>query len=156
MNEYKKGNWATFCIHNEKETRGFFGEFRFLSNFEPCDIFSYPSVENAYMAAKLVKEDRAIFKTCSAREAKRDWKNYRLIDADSAAWDARKYDVMVALVFEKFRGNKALRGKLLLTGDKYLEELNLWKDSYWGVDLKIGGQNNLGKILMKTRAFWGP
>lgn len=29
-----------------------------------------------------------------------------------------------------------------------------WKDQCWGVDINLGGQNNLGKILMKIREYW--
>ena len=61
---------------------------------------------------------------------------------------------MVAIVFDKFLRNKDLRQKLLDTSERYLEELNNWGDTFWGVDINKGGQNNLGKILMKTREFW--
>ena len=151
---YKKGDWEKVVVHNDVEIKGFFGNFRFLSNFEPCDIFGYPSVENAYMAAKIVPEERTFFKTCTATEAKKGWRKYTPIDKTAEEWDARKYDIMARLVFEKFLKNKELRQKLLDTGDKYLEEYNWWKDTYWGVDIQKGGQNNLGKILMKVRTFW--
>lgn len=151
---YKKGDWQKYCIHNEIEVKGFFGKFRFLSNFEPCNIYGFPSVENAYMAAKVVPEDRDFFKTCSAVEAKKNWRKYQLKDKTTEEWDARKFDVMARCVFEKFLADNELRKKLLNTGDKYLEELNWWGDSYWGVDIKKGGKNNLGKILMGVRSFW--
>lgn len=58
---------------------------------------------------------------------------------------------MMEIVFNKFIQNRSLKEKLLDTGNKYLEETNWWKDDFWGVDIKIGGKNNLGKILMKVR-----
>ncbi len=61
---------------------------------------------------------------------------------------------MSSIVFDKFCRSFYLRNRLLETGDKYLEETNHWSDSYWGVDIKKGGKNNLGKILMKVRDFW--
>ena len=39
---------------------------------------------------------------------------------------------------------------LLSTGDKYLEETNHWKDTYYGVCDGVG-KNVLGKILMSVR-----
>ena len=51
----------------------------------------------------------------------------------------------------KFYRNLDIREKLLATGDKYLEEKNFWNDVFWGVDYKKGGENKLGKILMKVR-----
>lgn len=66
---YKKDGWVKYCTHDETQIKGFFGDFRFLSNFEPCNVFGYPSVENAYMAAKVIVRARGYFKTCSATEA---------------------------------------------------------------------------------------
>jgi ribA/ribD-fused uncharacterized protein len=152
---YKTGRWKEICLHDESNIKGFFGnEYRFLSNFWPVNIFGFPSVENAYMAAKVVPEDREFFKTCSPTEAKRNWKRFKLKDSAPSNWDARKFDVMARCIFEKFLVDKELRGKLIDTGDKYLEERNWWGDAVWGVDIKKGGKNNLGKILMGTREFW--
>lgn len=30
---YEKGQWKEITTHNDKEIKGFFGEYRFLSNF---------------------------------------------------------------------------------------------------------------------------
>lgn len=151
---YIKGDWTTIALHDEQNIKAFFGDYRWLSNFYPCDIFGYPSVENAYMAAKVVNEHRAFFKTCSPAQAKKQWKTFPLLDKTAEEWDSRKLDVMTLLVFEKFRINKELRQKLLDTGNRYLEETNWWNDQYWGVDVKNGGRNELGKLLMKIRNFW--
>lgn len=154
---YKYGDWKKVAIHNDKEIRGFFGPYRFLSNFEVIShkiLDLYPSVENAYQAWKIQPEDRKIFETCSPAESKKVWKNLKRIDKNSSEWDQRKYDVMARFVFEKFATNVNLRKLLMDTGNKYLEELNWWGDKYWGVTLNGVGQNNLGKILMKIRVFW--
>lgn len=72
---YEKGQWREIISHNQDEIKGFFGEYRFLSNFWPAKVFldgeEYPSVENAYQAAKYKKETRDYFKTCSASDAKK-------------------------------------------------------------------------------------
>ena len=106
------------------------------------------------IAAKVVPSSRDYFKTCSPYEAKKNWKNFDLFDESAADWDNRKLKVMEILVWEKFSVDEDLRKKLTDTGEKYLEELNWWNDTFWGVDIKKGGENNLGKILMKIRSFW--
>ena len=72
----------------------FFDEYRFLSNFWRCDIkcpstkLIFPSVENAYQAAKT--DDYGIKKSltiCSSGKAKRIGKNI-IIDYDS--WEKRQ------------------------------------------------------------------
>lgn len=64
-------------------------------------------------------------------------------------WDDIKVRVMERVVYYKFN-DPVLREKLLDTGDAYIEEGNTWGDTFWGV-CKGVGENNLGKILMKTR-----
>jgi predicted NAD-dependent protein-ADP-ribosyltransferase YbiA (DUF1768 family) len=54
----------------------FQGEFRWLSNFFPVQIeyegLTYPSVEHAYQAGKLINiEDRKLFLIMSAGQAKK-------------------------------------------------------------------------------------
>ena len=53
----------------------FQGPNRWLSNFWPAIILFdghlYPSVENAYQAAKMHPSQRAVFRTCSPGAAKR-------------------------------------------------------------------------------------
>jgi len=61
---------------------------------------------------------------------------------------------MIGLTFQKFLLNKGLRQRLIDTGDNYLEETNAWGDTFFGVDIKKGGDNRLGKILMSIRDFW--
>lgn len=161
-NEYSKGDWQKIAVHDEDFVCGFFGDYRFLSNFYDTPVYYegllYRSSECAYQAAKLLPHYRQSLQQVTASTSKRMWKSFgedSLYDNCSEEWDERKYDVMACIVFEKFYRNKVLRSKLLLTEDKYLEERNWWKDMYWGVDVKLGGKNNLGRILMKCRDFWG-
>ena len=37
------------------------------------------------------------------------------------------------------------------TDGYHLSEMNAWGDRFWGTDIHGNGENNLGKILMKTR-----
>ena len=158
VTKYKFDDWKIYAVHDEMSIKGFFGDYRWLSNFFEAEVYydglKYHSSENAYQAAKVQEDYRHQLQICTYAESKKIWKSLPLIDDSPEQWDDRKYDVMSSIVFDKFLRNKKLRNLLLETKDKYLEELNHWKDSYWGVDIKIGGQNNLGKILMKIRNYW--
>lgn len=153
MSKYK-----SITIHNEEFIKGFFEEFRFLSNFHKCPVYFegllYPSSENAYQAAKLLPHVRFNLQSVSAAQSKEEWKKYQDdLSYSSEQWDNIKYDVMSVVLFDKFYRNITLRLKLMETKNKYLEETNSWNDVYWGVCNGIG-ENNLGKILMKIRNFW--
>jgi len=130
----------------------FQGRYRWLSNFWSCfvvlDGVEYPSTENAYQAAKtLDPELRKPFQDCFPGVAKRDGRALPL----RPDWDDVKYGVMEQLLRQKFARGE-LRERLLATGDAELIEGNDWGDTWWGVDDRRGGQNNLGKLLMKIRA----
>lgn len=156
--EYRKGQWEEIAVHNEKEIRGFFGPYRFLSNFWPARVILdgvvYGSVEVAFQASKWKPENREYFLTCTNKESidHNRKNNPNLYTAEG--WDAIKIEVMCGLVKQKF--DKALNpdnhAKLMETGDKFLEEKNWWGDDFWGVVLSGEGQNNLGKILMEVRS----
>ena len=151
------GKERSYVIHDDKNIKGFFGEFRYLSNFEVCDVYLdgalYGSSEAAYMASKNVDpEVRKLFHKQNGMAPTDAKKMGRKIDI-RLDWDEVRYDHMAAVVFDKFSRNKYLRDKLISTEDKYLEETNHWKDTYWGVCDGIG-ENNLGKILMAIREFW--
>lgn len=145
-----------YAVHTEKEIKGFFGDYRYLSNFFPCSLgiwyegLRYPSTEHAYQAAKVDSHDRLPFTTCNAKEVKRLGGNVSL---DVEQWESVKYDVMLQLVTQKFATHKKLREKLLATGNAYLEETNHWHDQTWGVCNGMG-KNWLGQILMNVRSFW--
>lgn len=141
----------------------FQGEYRWLSNFWPCNIlyeeFIYPSVENAYQAAKTLsfsKEPylfghvetnlRKPFTLCSAAEAKKLGRQVAI----RSDWEEIKLSVMKSLSREKYK-HVTLRQHLIDTGDAELIEGNTWGDTYWGV-CKGVGENHLGRILMKIRA----
>lgn len=127
----------------------FRGQYGWLSNFFPCrvsfDGYYYPSVENAYHAAKTYPEQRYKFQICSARTAKKWGKTI----FKRAGWDTERLMVMEHLVRQKFSDPHF--GELLLsTKDVQLIEGNTWNDTFWGVCDGIG-ENHLGKILMKIR-----
>ena len=155
---YKFGDWKLYAIHNDIEIKGFFGDYRWMSNFHECPVYfeglKYSSSEGAYQAAKVDSDFRHHLQTVNPYQTKKIWKKLPPIDNSAEEWDARKYDVMSVILFDKFYRNKDLRQKLIDTGDKYLEETNHWGDSDWGVDIKKGGKNYLGQILMKIRSYW--
>lgn len=134
--------------------KGFFDEYRFLSNFYPCSIewmnMQYSSVESAYQASKCHRlEDAKYFTILDAKESKNIIKTMQI----RKDWDLIKFDIMSQLVFQKFLKDIKLRNLLIDTYPKYLEETNSWNDTYWGV-CKSKGKNNLGKILMATREYF--
>jgi ribA/ribD-fused uncharacterized protein len=155
--KYNFGDWTKYAVHDENVVRGFFGQYRWLSNFHECQVLYggliYNSVENAYQAAKVAEEHRSVFTICPPYKSKKLWKQFPRVDASAAEWDARKLSVMKRLIAIKFCANVELMEKLLSTGDKYLEETNHWGDSYWGFDIRKGGDNYLGDILMSLRDF---
>lgn len=138
-------------------------ETRFLSNFYPYkkDGTKYPvpvkviyndiefdCVENAYQAAKFLNiEQQIAFSKMSPYETKTYWEENQDCRSD---WNDIKLKIMEDLVGQKFFNSKELQKMLLTTGDAILEEGNDWGDIFWGICAKQG-QNNLGKILMRTR-----
>lgn len=138
----------------------FTGKYRFLSNFWSCFItyegVIYPSVENAYQAAKCKNaSDRERFVNIKASEAKKlgkvvemrpDWEEIVHEEYDPVPV---KISIMYSLVEQKFSTNP-LKRFLLETGDEEMQEGNYWGDTYWGT-VNGWGKNHLGKILMKVR-----
>lgn len=128
-------------------------EYRWLSNFWPAEVGYedrvYPSVENAYQAAKTIdKKARKPFETYKPGEAKRAGKALRIRDD----WDEIKLNVMRHLLQQKFHSCGNLSKKLLATGNAKLMEGNNWNDRYWGVSPVGGvGLNMLGILLMERR-----
>jgi hypothetical protein len=106
----------------------------------------YPSVENAYQAAKTSEGNRGNFIQCSAGQAKRYGRSVQL----RQDWEDIKLRVMTDLVRQKFMSGTPLAEKLLATGNCQLVEGNYWNDTYWGVCRGVG-KNHLGKILMVQR-----
>jgi ribA/ribD-fused uncharacterized protein len=158
---YKNPTIPPYVIHDETKISGFFGEYRFLSNFWPVPVVyedvTYPSVEVAYQAAKSEdKGERKKFEEATSAEAKSLGRQITI----RPDWDLVKEQIMLALLTAKFQDN-ILQEKLKATGEKELIEANGWKDSFWGVAYKynfgtetydeVGGKNILGKLLMTVR-----
>jgi ribA/ribD-fused uncharacterized protein len=133
----------------------FEGDYAFLSNFYPIpggveyDGVIFPSVENAYQAAK-----------CPIDKRDREWEKFRYISSAQAKklgrrlplsdnWESNKRSVMYLLVLRKFQ-QPDLKKMLLDTGEAELIEGNWWGDRYWGV-CNGKGLNYLGKTLMIVR-----
>ena len=130
---------------------GFTGEYRFLSNFWFVDVeldgVIYRSTEHAYQAAKTFDaQERSLIQRLS-RPA--DAKKYAQTIKIREDWDEVRWDIMYDLNCQKYSILEF--GDLLLgTGNMYIEETNVWNDTYWGV-CHGKGKNKLGKILMAIR-----
>jgi len=128
----------------------FRNHYRWLSNFAPVTIIldniQYPSVENAYQAAKtLVLTERQQFEICSPVQAKRKGKKITLRED----WDLVKLIIMNQLCTQKFE-QEPYKTLLIATGNTFIQEGNYWNDYYWGV-CRGKGANHLGKIIMAIR-----
>lgn len=142
-----------YIVHDDNNIKGFFGEYRWLSNFHHAPILwnglGFTSTEAAYQSSKCTNIDAARkFQNYTAQESKTQ---SAFINAPKH-WPNIKFNVMAQVVFQKFLIHKDLRYKLIDTDNKYLEETNHWKDVYWGVCDGVG-ENNLGRILMSTREY---
>lgn len=136
----------------------FHGNYRFLSNFVPCQVFlesqEYPSVENAYQAAKTTNRVlRVPFETCTSAQAKKLGSQLDVRED----WPSIKLAVMEALLNQKFLEGSDYRKLLDETKGHDLIEGNWWHDNFWGEcscgkkPSCKGGLNHLGKLLMKIR-----
>lgn len=142
-------------VHDENNIKGFFGEYRWLSNFEPCKIIfegiEYGSTENAYQAAKFldnqIRLKIALLAPNKSKRYARELESTGIVRSD---WTQVKKQIMYEINLDKYTRNLNLGDKLVETSNKYLEETNWWNDTYWGVCNGVG-QNNLGKILMSIR-----
>jgi len=128
----------------------FRGEYEFLSNFYNSSViyngFTFPTVENAYQAAKCKKKEIiGVFQDLTASQAKKLGNKIDLKDN----WEDIKLSIMYGLLIQKF-SHVDLKIKLLNTGNQELIEGNYWGDTFWGVCQGIG-ENNLGRLLMLVR-----
>ena len=154
----------TYSFVDKGTVFGFFGDYRFLSNFQQCEVCfdgkTWPSTEHAYMAAKCfyrgsgpdrIYYDEADYEDLvkmSCREVKL-WGRTVEIRPD---WEDIKYAVMLQINLDKYIRNPNLQSKLIQTGDRELIEANSWGDQIWGFDVKTNkGENMLGKVLMTVR-----
>lgn len=131
----------------------FRGDYRFLSNFYPCEVeyegIVYPSVENAFQAAKTLNNaERLQFTNVKPGIAKRLGRKVAL----RHDWEKVKVDIMKELLRKKF-SQEPLKSKLLETGDRELEEGNRWNDRFWGICPPGSGmgKNILGRLIMEIR-----
>jgi len=137
-----------------KTIDSFTGDYWFLSNFYYCQIKMdnaiYPSTEHAFQAAKTLDLNarKPFYKhpLPTQGEAKRMGRKLKL----RQDWESVKLQVMEDLLICKF-ADPVLKQKLLDTDDAKLVEGNNWGDSFYGVDIRKGGQNHLGRLLMKIR-----
>lgn len=135
----------------------FQGEYRFLSNFWPCEIrhdgLRYPSVEHAFVAAKTLDfEQRWIASQIISPGGAKQFGKELVLRPD---WNQCRDTIMWELVLQKFTEHRDLRTKLLATGEAKLIEGNRWNDTYWGVCRGVG-ENRLGQILMHVRRTLQP
>lgn len=155
---YKYGDWKQYAVHSDTQIKGFFGKYRWLSNFHKATVeyegLMYPSTENAFQAAKIVIDERKPFQSCEPYASKKMWKLRTRIDLNAKEWEDRRVHVMTVVTIDKYLRHADLREKLLSTGERYLEESNHWGDNFWGVDIRKGGENQLGKLLMNTRSYF--
>ncbi len=140
-------------MKENKTVNGFKGEYEFLSNFYPCRIeyegLYYLNSEAAFQAQKCTnEEEKRTFCELTAVKAKQHGRRVSL----RPDWNEIRLDVMEKVLRAKFTGSPQLAQKLIKTGNITLVEYNTWKDTFWGVDVKLGGENNLGKLLMKIRS----
>jgi ribA/ribD-fused uncharacterized protein len=132
----------------------FRGEYRWLSNFAPCEIhfngMRFASVEHAYMSAK--SNDPAWKDFCAdARNAPGKVKKKSKSIELRKDWESIKVSVMRQLLEKKF-SQEPFKTLLLNTGGLYIQEGNRWGDTFWGVDLKTNeGENQLGVLIMSIR-----
>ena len=143
----------------ESSIKEFKGDYEMFSNFYPTMIhfksINFPTVEHAYVASKCL--DPMFWYRVSQIPADQAGKAKRLGGGIKLRedWDMVKTAYMKNFLMQKF--TKAEFKKFLLsTGDSMIIEGNYWHDNYWGSCYckkcsTIEGQNQLGKMLMKTR-----
>jgi ribA/ribD-fused uncharacterized protein len=151
-----------FVRHNHKEVFGFFGDYRWLSNFtEHGEEGQVVEGENVFTNAEAYYQSRKVayqlpgnnitaehFSMQSGLYAK---KRSRKLVIDVVEWDKAKRGHMEKALEYKFR-DPELRQMLVDTGDRVLTEANWWGDRYWGTDEEGRGNNVLGRILMRIRS----
>lgn len=124
-------------------------EYFFLSNMSPAIVNGFPTLEHAYVAAKIGPEHEAAVRSIESPYAVKRFGRKHPVVHD---WIDRRTTVMRLLVEQKF-SDSVLANKLLDTGDAEIIEGNTWGDTFWG-QCPIGvGRNELGRILMETRYY---
>ena len=137
------------------QIHGFSGKYSFLSNFYPVtfimDGVEYSSSEQAYMCAKTT-DPRWIEKIMAARSAGQAKRLGRRVPL-RADWEEKyRMKAMMTAVMHKFMVPE-MWVLLDATDNAYIEETNVWDDTFWGVCDGVG-ENWLGRILMHTRKLY--
>jgi ribA/ribD-fused uncharacterized protein len=140
----------------------FRGKYYFLSNFYESKIefqgITYPTVEHFYVAMKSNSDQMLngkYYTSADFREMISKIKEPGVVKKIGQKikvrkdWSEKKIEIMNFAIREKFK-DENLAELLKLTGDAKIVEVNLWKDTFWGV-FNGKGENHLGKILMKVR-----
>lgn len=149
-----KINWETYALHDEKHIHGFFGKYRFLSNFHLCDIdyegLIYPSTEHAFQAAKYASQEKRFECLSMSTGQAKSWGQEARLPNN---WNEERLFVMYKIQSIKYTSHRKLQENLLLTFGKSLCETNHWMDNFWGCDYRTPklGKNNLGRILEIVR-----
>ncbi len=138
-------------VHTDTMVKGFFGAYRWLSNYHVSPVIyqgvEYGSSEAAYQSAKC---DDSYVKSQFQKLTPLQSKQYSKLIPIKKNWDSIKKGIMYEVLVSKFTLNPELGQMLIDTGEKYLEETNYWGDTYWGV-CEGKGKNTLGELLMQIR-----
>jgi ribA/ribD-fused uncharacterized protein len=138
-------------IHTDSMIKGFFGDYRWLSNYHVSPVIyegvEYGSSEAAYQSAKC---DDLYIKSQFQKLTPLQSKQYSKTIPLKKGWDNIKKGIMYQVLVSKFTLTPELSQQLIETGDKYIEETNYWGDTYWGV-CEGRGKNILGELLMQIR-----
>lgn len=136
---------------SDRVINGFFGDFRFLSNFYPAIVIyegrAYPTLEHAYQAAKTLDEEERK-KICYAKTPK-DAKALGYKVKLRPDWDKVRVCIMRELLEKKFSLDEFKRALQMTKGMKLIKRNN-WGDVVWGVCNGVG-ENLLGRLLMEIR-----
>lgn len=135
----------------------FRGKYACFSNFFKAPVVldgvTYPTVENAFQAAKTFDEkERARFVDVDPSMAKRLGRRVKL----RSDWEQVKTGIMRDLLKQKFAPGTQFRRVLDSTMGCTLIEGNTWHDNFWG-DCHCArcsgreGKNTLGRLLMAIR-----
>ncbi|MDE6608523.1 MAG: NADAR family protein [Lachnospiraceae bacterium] len=148
------------CFHNPDEANGYLSNW-YLSDFE-IDGTKYSSMEQymMYQKAKLFEDgetSQKILATSNVGEIKalgRSVKNY-----DDIIWNGMRQVIVYQGLFEKFRQDSGLKGKLLATGQDILAECAV-QDKIWGIGLSMKDERRFdmnawqGKYLLGFSLMW--
>jgi ribA/ribD-fused uncharacterized protein len=143
-------------IVTDQEIFGFFGEYRFLSNFFLSTVefrgITYFHSEGAYVAETRMRSIDMKLQVSYIESPRRAKEFGRTITPNHFLPITTRIGLMSSVLECKFEQNPDLLDRLLETGSKNLVEANTWNDTFWGVNYRTRkGENHLGKALMRVR-----